>query len=299
MIARNHLPALLLCLVSAVLSAQVPQGPLELTSPLGRKLYALPDDSAVSDARAALAANPRDPALALRLSLAQAARRQYNEAVATDTAAIAFSPANAKLFLERGHRLLGLRRFAEAQRDLERAIKLDPALMDGYYHLGLALYFQGAAAGSGFAAAASRFNQACELAPASPNPTDSLIDCSAWAYNSFTRSGNQFEPARILARITPEVKNTEPHLAFYLKLLHFYQGKLTAEQILPPPPPPGDSEAELSFNTVSYGVAVYRLTHNQPEAAQPLFQGVVKGEAWNSWGFIGSETELARTAAAR
>ena len=58
-----------------------------------------------------------------------------------------------------------------------------------------------------------------------------------------------------MARITPDVKNTEPHLYFYLRLLHFYQGQLTAEAVLPPPPAgPKDLEGELAFDTVSYGV---------------------------------------------
>jgi len=98
-----------------------------------------------------------------------------------------------------------------------------------------------------------------------------------------------------LARITSEVKNTEPHLYFYLRLLHFYQGQLTAEAVLPlPPAKPDDLEGELAFDTVSYGVGNWRVYHHQRSDAMGLFRNVVKGEAWNAWGFIGSELELVR-----
>jgi hypothetical protein len=98
-----------------------------------------------------------------------------------------------------------------------------------------------------------------------------------------------------LSRITPDVKNTEPHLYFYLRLLHFYQGRLTEESVLPPPPArPTDLEGELAFNTVSYGVGNWRVYHHNRSDAVGMFQSVVKGEAWNSWGFIGSELALRR-----
>ena len=284
---QRTLAALTFLLLPLAIQAQ--QGPLELTSPLGRKLYALPDDAALAAAKQALAADPKSPALALKLSLAFAARRQYTEAVATDTAALNVSPQDATLWLERGHRLLGLRRFVEAQRDLDRAIQLNPALLDAHYHDGLALYFQGH-----FAGAAQHFNHACDLAAKAPLPDDSLIDCSAWAYNSFSRAGDSDAAAKVLSHITPKVKNTEPHLYFYLQLLHFYQGLLTVQQILPSPPAPADTEAALSFNTISYGVGNFYLAHAQPDAARPLFEKVVTGEAWNSWGFVGSETDLLR-----
>jgi hypothetical protein len=126
---------------------------------------------------------------------------------------------------------------------------------------------------------------------------DGLIDCSNWLYVSLRREGKnkEKEAAQVLARITPGVKNTEPHLYFYLRLLHFYQGQLTAEAVLPPPPTgPNDLEGELAFDTVSYGVGNGRLYNQDRSGAAGLFKNVVKGEAWNSWGFIGSELEIIR-----
>jgi tetratricopeptide (TPR) repeat protein len=259
-------------------------GALELASGLGRRLYALPDDQGVTVARKRLAADSRNVSPVLELAHAQASRRQYREAVATATAGLAFAPNNADLYLERGHRELGLREFAPAMKDLEQAARLDPQMLDARYHLGLAHYFLGE-----FDAAATSFDQARSLA----KNNDSLIDCSNWLYVSLRRAGKEQQAEQVLVRITPEIKNTEPHLYFYLRLLRFYQGKLTAEAVLPPPPTgPADLEGELSFDTVSYGVGNWRFYHHDNSGAMELFRNVVKGEAWNSWGFIGSELEL-------
>lgn len=279
-----------ICSLETQLESQVAReaghGALEITSGLGRKLYALPDDQNVISARKALAADPNNVALVLALSKAQAARRQYKEAVATATQGLAFAPKNADLYLERGHRELGLRDFKAAIEDLDRATQLAPEMLDAHYHLGLAHYFLGE-----FDDAAASFERARALA----KTNDSLIDCSNWLYVSLRRAGKEQEAAQVLSRITPDVKNTEPHLYFYLRLLHFYQGQLTEEAVLPPPPTgPDDLEGELAFDTVSYGVGNWRLYHHNRSGAVALFKNVVKGEAWNSWGFIGSELELLR-----
>ena len=266
--------------------AEAPQGALELTSGLGRKLYALPDDKSVINARKSLAADPKSVELVLQLSKAQAARRQYREAVATSTEGLGFAPKSADLYLERGHRELGLREFKVAMTDLEQATRLAPAMLDAHYHLGLAHYFLGE-----FGEAAASFDRARALAKSN----DNLIDCSNWLYVSLRRAGKEQEATQALARITPDLKNTEPHLYFYLRLLRFYQGQLTAEAVLPSPPAgPGDLEGELAFDTVTYGVGNWRLYNHNLSGAVPLFRNVVKGEAWNSWGFIGSEVELLR-----
>jgi tetratricopeptide (TPR) repeat protein len=264
--------------------AEAAHGAFEVASGLGRKLYALPDDQSVIDARRSLAADPKSVQRVLQLSKAEAARRQYREAVATSTQGLAFAPNNAELYLERGHRELGLREFKPTMNDLEQATPLAPEMLDAYYHLGLAHYFLGE-----FDEAAALFDRARELAKSN----DSLIDCSTWLYVSLRRAGKEQEAARALARITPDIKNTEPHLVFYLRLLHFYEGQLTAEAVLPPPPAgPENLEGELAFDTVSYGVGNWRLYHHNSSDAVGLFRHVVKGEAWNSWGFVGSEQEL-------
>lgn len=272
--------------VTSAAQAAHATGAFEVTSQLGRKLYALPDDAALRTAQHALAADPGNPKLVLALSLAQANQRQYREAIATDTRGLQAAPRNASLLLERGHRELGLRDFRAAQRDLERAVRLDPKLLQAHYHLGLAHYFQGQ-----FAAAAAQFLRARDLA----TTDDDLIDCSNWAYVSLRRARKPQAAARVLKRITPAMRNHDPHIAFYLRLIRFYQGTLPASQVQPPKPnDPNDTEAELAFDTVTYGLGNWDLYHGRRRAAQALFRQVVAGQAWNAWGFVGSETELAR-----
>jgi tetratricopeptide (TPR) repeat protein len=265
-------------------------GAYEVTSQLGRKLYAQPDDDTVIAARKKLAANPRNVSLVIALSQAQAGRRQYREAVATCTKWLRLHPGNAEVYIERGHRELGLREFVVAERDLQRATALDPRKLDAFYHLGLAHYFQGQ-----FGAAASSFEKALALA----KNNDSVIDCTNWLYVSLRRAGETQEAADVLKRITPEVKNTEPHLLFYLRLEHFYQGGLTEQAVLPAKPAnANDTEAELSFDTVSYGVGNWHFYNDHDgKRASALFRQVVTGNAWNAWGFVGSETELKRMGA--
>lgn len=276
--------AVLSLAVSQAVSAQS-RGALETTSLLGQKLYAQTDDGSIAAAKRKLAAGNHSAGDYLALSKAEAGRRQYQEAVKTDTEALAKFPDDADLLLERGHRELGLREFAAAQRDLEHAVRVDPTKLDSHYHLGLAHYFQGQ-----FAEAAVQLGHARDLSKSD----DSLIDCSNWLYVSLRRAGKRKEAEEVLARITPAVHNTEPHLAFYLNLLRFYQGQRTERQIVPAKPAPGDAEAELSYDTTNYGIGNWHLYNGERSAAKAFFERVVAGAAWNSWGFIGSETELAR-----
>jgi tetratricopeptide (TPR) repeat protein len=169
--------------------------------------------------------------------------------------------------------------------DLEHAESLDPKKLDASYHLALSHYFV-----AEFDEAAHYFQNALNLAQ---NP-DSVIDCSNWLYVSLRRAGKEEEAAAVLKKITPEVKNTEPHLYFYLRLLRFYQGAITEQEVLPQRGAPGDTESELSFDTVNYGVGNWHLYNHQPSQATEFFNKVVTGEAWNAWGFVGSETELVR-----
>lgn len=269
-------------------SAAPPQrGPVERTSQLGRKLYALPDNAAITDARKKLAADPQNPKLVLALSLAEAGQKQYREAVATDTKGLAASPDNVALLIERGHREVGLREFAAAQRDLERATSLDPKQLGGFYHLGLAHYFQGQ-----FVAAAASFRKARDLA----KTNDDLIDGSNWLYVSLRRANQPQEAAAVLKRITPQMTNKEPHIAFYLRLIRLYQGAMPEQKVLPPKPAnPNDVETELAYDTVAYGVGNWHFYNHDDRRARELFKSVVTGDAWNAWGFIGAETDLART----
>ena len=261
---------------------------LQVTSPLGTKFYSLPDDKGVvAAAEKSAAADPKNADLLLKLAQAQASVWQDREAADTCTKAIAIAPNNAGLYLERGHRELPLREFARARADLKRAVELDPKKVDAYYHLGLAHYFLGE-----FKQSAEAFRHAVELAP----DTDSRINSTNWVYASSRRANEKPEAASAIAQITPDMKNKADHTLFYLNLVRFFQGAMSESQALPPEPPAGntDTEAELKFDTVAYGVGNWHLYNNDKAKALEYFRKIVKGHVWITWGFVGAETDLVR-----
>jgi tetratricopeptide (TPR) repeat protein len=277
-----------LVLVLALCPLLRPQPTLQVTSALGTKFYSLPDaQGVVAQAQKNLATDPQNPDLLLQLAQAQVSVWQDREAVETLTRAIALAPGNAGLYTERGHRELPLREFARARADLDQAGKLDPKKMDVFYHLGLAHYFLGE-----FAPAAAAFRRAVELAP----NTDERINSTNWLYAALRRANQFKEAADALAQITPEIKYTAEHTEFYLNLVRFFQGRMTEGRALPPEPAIGsaDTEAELRFDTVAYGVGNWHLYNHDPAKAQQYFQRIVKGRVWITWGFVGAEVELTR-----
>ncbi len=260
---------------------------LEATSPLGTKFYSIPDDKGVVDAaQKALAEDPKNPDLFLKLAQAHAAVWQDREAVEACTRGLAIAPKNAALLTERGHRELPLRQFVKAREDLSRAVELEPKRMDAYYHLGLAHYFLGE-----FAASAEAFRHAVEFAP----NDDERINSTNWLYAALRRANRPKEAEQALAAIPPEMTNTAPHTLHYLNLVRLFQGRATPAKITPPVPPRdgSDTEAELAFDTVSYGIGNWELYNGNAAKAREYFERVLQGKVWITWGFIGAEREMA------
>ena len=265
-----------------------PQPRLEVTSVLGTKFYSLPDEKGVvAAAEKNLAADPKNPDLLRKLAVAQVAVWQDREAVATLSRALEIAPNDSALLTERGHREVPLREFVRAAADLNRAVEIDPLRMEAWYHLGLSRYFLG-----DFSSAAAAFAKAVKTAP----NADERINSTNWLYAALRRAGENSEAKRALAAIPPEMKNEAPHTEHYLNLIRMFQDRKTEAAILPPEPPPGntDEEAELRFDTVAYGIGNWHLYNGDPAKADNYFERVLKGHVWITWGFVGSEVEVAR-----
>jgi hypothetical protein len=101
---------------------------------------------------------------------------------------------------------------------------------------------------------------------------------------------------KALEAIPPEMTNKEPHTRFYLNLVRFFQGRMSESEALPPEPPAGntDTEAELPFDTVAYGIGNWHLYNGDTAKAQEYFRRILKGHVWITWGFVGAETDLQR-----
>ena len=262
------------------------QTTVEVKSRLGREFFSMPDSKgAVAEAQKNLAADPKNPALLLKLAQAQISVWENKEAAETLTKAIAISPQNGDLYTERGHRYLPLRQFAKARADLKRAAELTPKNMAVWYHLGLSHYFL-----KEFSEAGDAFHHAVETAPS----TDERINATNWLYASLRRAGKKDEATKALEAIPADMTNQAAHTKFYLNLVRFFQGKMTEAEALPAEPPASntDQEVELPFDTVGYGIANWYLYNGDKKNAQELFKRVLKGHVWVTWGFIGSELEV-------
>jgi len=278
----------MLAALAALAYGQTGAGPvLEVTSPLGTRFYSIADEKGVvAAAQQALAADPKSAQLHLKLAQAHASVWQDREAVDACTRGLALAPKDAGLLTERGHRELPLREFQKARADLSQAVAIDPKRMDTYYHLGLAHYFL-----REFPAAADAFRHAVDLAP----NIDERINSTNWLYAALRRANRPPEAARAAEAITPDMTNTAPHTLHYLNLVRLFQGRMTESEMLPPEPPRdgSDTEAELRFDTVAYGVGNWHLYNGDTAKAQEYFRRVLQGRVWITWGFVGSECELA------
>jgi tetratricopeptide (TPR) repeat protein len=284
----THARFLSLLAALALAAAAPAQTKLEITTKLGTKFYSLADEKgAVLAAETKLGGDSKNPDLLLKLAQAQVSVWQDKEAVETLTRALAISPQNADLYTERGHRELPLREFARARADLSRAAALNSKNMATYYHLGLAHFFLGE-----FSPAADAFRHAVEAAPNG----DERINSTNWLCAALFRAGRKDEAAKAADAITPEMTNQEPHTKFYLNLVRFFQGRMSESEALPPEPPAdnADQEVELPFDTVAFGIGNWHLAAGDTAKAREYFRRVLKGHVWITWGFVGSETELAR-----
>lgn len=272
-------PAAITCILwgAAVTSAATAQRP-EYVSPAGVAYSAQPDTGAIARAERALAADPRNPDRILQLDRAQAAVRQFREAIETLTRGIADVPGNALLYLDRGHRWISVREFDRALADLERGATLDSSNYDIWYHLGVVHYLRGE-----FAAAAAAFTRA---RPQAPNDNE-RAGSTDWLWMSLSRSGRRAEAAAILATVGDSLR--VPAGYAYLQRLRLYQGRLAPERLIGPA-----DTADIQLATLAYGLGNWYLVSGDTTRARQYFQRSVASGGWPAFGFIASEVELKR-----
>lgn len=235
------------------------------------------------------------------------ARRQgylgrYREAIKTLTDGVAKFPDDPRMYRHRGHRLITLRCFDEAIADLKVAERLalrkpDEVELDGlpnarniptstlqtniWYHLGLAQYLTG-----DFDRAAASFMECFKRATTS----DMQVAAAHWLYMSIRRYGKRDEANQFIANQIKDDLDIIENQDYY-KLVKLYKGTASGEALL--------KEFEGSADTVSkaslgYGLGNRWLYHNRPNEAADIFQKIVAGDQWASFGYIAAEVELKR-----
>lgn len=246
---------------------------VEYRSARGVVFRAQADTGGVARAARALAADPRNPARYLDLGLAQAAVRQYQEAVATFTRGLALAPNDAVLYRWRGHRFISLGDFDRALTDLTRGVRLDSTNYGIWYHLGIARYAHG-----DFAGAADAFAHAQPLAP----DGGELAGATDWRWMALSRAGRGADAAAMLARRPDSLPVTNA----YARRLRLYRGELAPDRVLTP----ADTDA-VTVATLSYGVGTWYLTRGDTAQARTWYDRAVRANGWPAFGFLLAERE--------
>jgi tetratricopeptide (TPR) repeat protein len=258
----------------------------ELVSLLGIKLYAKKDEKGdVATAEKKLAGDPKNIDLLIALGRAQGTIWRFNEAVATFTQAIKLDPNNSRLYRLRGHRYISLRQFDKALVDLKQAAVLnghggkDADLdFDILYHLALAFYLKGE-----FAKASETYERCRELS----KTDDRIIAVSDWLYMSYRRQKKDAEAAKVLERITSQMK-AQDNKSYYDRLL-FYKGLKKENELLD-----FEKGSDLEVATIGYGLGNWYLAKGNRAKADEYFKKAIHRNHWGAFGYIASEVELAR-----
>jgi tetratricopeptide (TPR) repeat protein len=243
-------------------------------------------------------ANPNSADAIIWLGRRQAYLGLYRDAIATFTEGIRKHQDDARMYRHRGHRYITVRQFRNAIQDLEFAALLvrgkpDEVEPDGqpnarniptgslqsniFYHLGLAYYLLG-----DFDHALREYRRCLALAT---NP-DRLVSTSHWLYMTLRRLGRVKEAEKVLEPIGSSLDVIEN--VSYHKLLLMYGGEIAPEELARQDP--NSTEGA----TILYGIGNWYFYNGPPEKAYPVWQKIVAGSQWSTFGYIGAEVELAR-----
>jgi tetratricopeptide (TPR) repeat protein len=286
----------------------VQSAPEEATSLLGKPLLRPPIADAAArarmeaDAAAAFAAVQKEPSAEAIIWLGRrtAYLGKFREAIQVYTGGLRLYPTDPRLLRHRGHRLLTVRELEPARADLQTAAGLikgqqDEVEPDGqpnargiptstlhsniWYHLALARYLK-----ADYAGAADDWRRARD---AVKNP-DNLVAASHWLYLSLRRAGRDADATAVLEPIRADLDVIEN--GSYHSLLLMYKGERTPADLLAKAPDGASGSA------VRYGVGAWHLVNGRRAEAIPVFERILTGPDWPSFGFLAAEAELARAA---
>ncbi|WP_432411387.1 tetratricopeptide repeat protein [Rasiella sp. SM2506] len=221
----------------------------------------------------------------------------YREAIQIYTEGLEKFPNESRLLRHRGHRYITVREFDNAIADLEKAAALirgkenkieedgmpnaqntPVSTMHGniYYHLGLAQYLN-----NNDQKALDAFTKCLQT---SPNP-DNLVSASHWLYTINCQMGQKSKGFEYVKDIPSDLKviENEP----YLKACLLYKGELQPTEIQVQP------DGTATNSALLYGLGNYLLCEGDSKAAKQIFEDIVAGSDWDSFGYITAEVELA------
>ena len=299
---------ILLCL--AIASCQEVPAPIaeaaapspEAISLLGDSLYSAPPSAALRERyqarRAGYLLDSTDLENLIWYGRFTAYLGDYREAIAIYTRGLERWPDEPRLYRHRGHRYISTRQLERAIADLERAAALiegQPNAMeqDGmpnarnipvssrhgniWYHLGLAYYLQGDMENAG---------RAYAQCLTTTNNADNIVSATHWLYMIYRRLGDTSAAQAALAVIEPGMDVIENH--DYHRACLFYKGLLPEAELLQP------GESQAASDAVRYAVANWYFYNGDRAAAETQLRDLLTTGAWNSFGYIAAEADLAR-----
>ncbi len=302
-----RLTLLLVLIVAALPASAQPLPPgAEARSLAGEALFAPELSQAartghltrLEEARQLVYANPGDADALIWWGRRTAYLGRYRDAIAIFSAGIAAHPQDARMYRHRGHRWLSVRELDRAITDFDRAAALvrgkpDEVEPDGlpnargiptstlqsniWYHLALSHYVKG-----DFDKALPVWREGMTV---STNP-DMLVASSYWLYMTLRRLGQDAEAARALEPIHAEmdiIENTAYH-----RLMLLNKGLLKEEDFAQAS---GDALQDAS---IGYGLGNWHFYNGRRAEAFRVWEQVLAGGNWASFGYIAAEAEVAR-----
>ncbi|MBM3989195.1 MAG: hypothetical protein FJ294_14710 [Planctomycetes bacterium] len=249
-----------------------------------------------------LEARPDDPDALIWVGRRLGYLGRFREAIDAFTLGVERFPHDARFLRHRGHRLITVREFELAARDLERAAELERGKPDSvepdgqpnaagilletlqsniYYHLGLARFLQG-----DFARAEPAWRRCLELSKNDDNR------CSAtwWLCNTLRRLGRENDARAAAAAIRADMQIVEYDSYHALCLAHRDGADIDALAVRARSAGPDASD----FATFLFGAGHFALLSLDRDRARSLFEECTRGPSWHAFGSIAAEAELAR-----
>lgn len=223
---------------------------------------------------------------------------KYNEAIDIYTQVMELFPDEPRLYRHRGHRYISIREFDKAIADLSHAAqliegtenKVEPDGMPNarnipvstlhgniYYHLGLAHYLK-----HEWQPALDAYKKCLETS----SYPDNVVSATHWIYMISRRMDETSDPQEYLVDITPDLDIIENMT--YHKACLMYKGEIQADTI------DLHSEDSPANSALKYAVGNWYYYNGNPDLAKQVFEGIVSGDDWASFGYIAAESDLAR-----
>jgi len=223
----------------------------------------------------------------------------YRKAIAIYTDGLEKFPDESRLLRHRGHRYISIREFDKAIADLSKAADLiqgkenwveqdgmpneqniPVSTMHGniYYHLGLAYYLN-----RNLPAALDAYKNCLQTS----HNADNVVSATHWIYMIQRRMGRKDAADNYLRNIKPGMNVIENDS--YYKACLFYKGELELEEVYDL-----NAESSPSNTALKYAVGNWYMYNGMPRKAKEIYNSIVSGKDWASFGYIAAETDLVK-----